>query len=445
MLSSADPWAEGESDVTVVEALKGATENLDDEFEGQPLLEARIRALVGSLDMNVGNMPAAKEQTVKSLALMRQELGPDALELADIWGGLSQIERVDGDFDEAIHAAKEKSRIVHLHFPSPSPDVVKAWDQLALAYVFAQQREAADSVLTLQENMIRELGDEHRVLLAQVMLNRGNLVSGTDFAAQDSLSTAALKIYRQYDPDNPNIGIAMNNVGTSLLARGKFEEAKASFEETMAFFEKTLGPDHPEYASACENLANVEYRMKHYDESLKLLDRVLDIRRRNLGPDHVNVIRSELNVATVAEGTGDYERALKVYDELLPRLRENRGGDHPDVATVLRNRSNTLRKMGRYDEAEASLGEARAMYERLYGKDASQVGLCHSMMAHVFLDEKRFDAAEKELRIGLPILREKLGDEHVYTKGAAERMVQALEATGRGDEAAEYRKLAGEK
>ncbi len=448
MLSTADPWAKGESDVTVVKALKGATEKLGEEFEGQPLLEARIRALVGSLDLNVGNMPAAKEQTEKALALMTHELGPDDLELAGIWGDLSQIDRMNGDFDEAIHAGKEKSRITQIHFPSPSADVVKAWDQLANAFVRAQRPEEADSVYTLQEDMIRQLGDEHRILLAQVLLNRGALAAhsaNTDYAAEDSLSTAALKIYRQYDPDNPHIGIAMNNIGTSLLARGKFEEAKTVLEESMAFIEKTLGPDQPTYASACENLANVEFQTKHNDEAMKLLDKVLDIRRRNLGPDNVNVIRSELNIATVANWTGDHERALKIYDELLPQLRAKRGGDHPDVAGILQNRSSSLQGLGRYDEAEASLEEARAMYERLYGEHSPQVGRCHSLMGQMFFREKRFDDAEKELKMALPILRDKLGDEHVDTKGAARWMVNVLEATGRGDEAGEYRKLAGKK
>ena len=57
------------------------------------------------------------------------------------------------------------------------------------------------------------------------------------------------------DPNHPDIGASMNNLGITLHSLNKLDEAYKIHRETLAFRKRILDPNHPSIGTSMNNLA----------------------------------------------------------------------------------------------------------------------------------------------------------------------------------------------
>lgn len=444
-LASADPWAGGDRDVTVVQALDAALLQIDTAFAGQPEVEASMRAALGQTYLGLGKLEPAAEQIERAVRMRIELNGPDDPDLADLRAVEAKLHQVSAEYDAAIESATDAVRIFRLDGAGPN-DLVNAYQLLTRNLIYSQRYAEAESVLVLSETLAPGLTGEQRILAAENFSQRADLAleRDGDAAAADSLSRRAYERAKAIDPDNAVLATYLNNAAQYHSQSGDYAGALADFDAALALYEKRFGTDHPEYATCLENRGGVYYRMGRVDDTFAALEQVRDIRLRNLGPSHIDVVRTGLNMGTVASLAGNYERALSIFEELKPVLIEARGHDHPDILVVLRNQGIALGHLERYDEALAAFAEALETSVRMFGDDHPQTARSRADYGVALGKVKRYEDAERNLVSAFDVYLADLGAEHVKTRAVAQSLVQLYDLMGEAGKGDRFRAYAAE-
>ena len=443
MLTSADPWAGGDHEVTVVKTLDVAVSQLEETFAGQPLLASEMREVLGNTYTGIGRGASAEQQLRLALETRTRILGPDHVSVGDLWFDMVKVLRLNAKQDEAIEAAREAARIRTLNHAGPHRDTVNAWIRLAYELCQASRTAEAESLLALSEEMIASLPGDTRKLRVGVFGTRSSIAANRgDLAGEDSLRVRALELVRAATPDDPTIGRNLSDLALGRLRRGEVESARELFREALEVAERVFGKDHPEYAMILENSGQVDFREKRYDAVLEILEEVREIRERNLGETNLDVVRTRLNMAAVANSAGRPAQAFEIYEELIPVLRAARGDSHLDVAAAVRNRANCLRNLGRYADAEVGYSEAVTIYSRL--ENPAEIARSRLELAVGWKEQGRLSEAERSLRSVFADLHEIYGEGHWLVRRAAGQLVEVYEGLGQPADAEEYRTLTGE-
>nr|MCH9684198.1 tetratricopeptide repeat protein [Deltaproteobacteria bacterium] len=122
-------------------------------------------------------------------------------------------------------------------------------------------------------------------------------------------------------PDDPDVAINVNNLGSALAALGSYEEAEQQIQRALALREQLYGPVHPLTAETMTNLGDLYRLQGKYDEAEPLFLRSLDVRRHELESDHPALALSHVGLARVELGRGrpsaareHAERALEINE-----------------------------------------------------------------------------------------------------------------------------------
>ncbi len=433
MLVSVDPWASGEHDLTVAEAMDNARADIDSIFAGQPEVAAEMHATMGQTYLGLQKLAAAEEEVRRGLEMRTALLGPDAPELADSWMALAKIQRLNMQPEEGIASAREVVRIRALHSAPTDMDMINAWDNLSELYITDRRFAEADSVLGLIADAVAASDLDLRAATAGMMMQQGRVAAEGrgDLAAADSLYVGSVDLLRAADPEAPVLSVYLNNAAVNQMVMQDFDRARVTFAEALELYERRFGADHPEYALTLENMGGIAFRLGQYDSCLANLERVKAIRSRKLGPDHPLVQRTMLNMATVASMSGNPERAIAIYDEIMPRMLEINGEMHIDTAATSRNLGIALAKAGRYEEARASYDRSRRIYAELLGEGHETVARLDHDKARLLIAQERWSAAEPYARRALEVFKATVGDDDPRRVAAEATLKEIADHNGR--------------
>jgi tetratricopeptide (TPR) repeat protein len=114
----------------------------------------------------------------------------------------------------------------------------------------------------------------------------------------------------------------MSNIGTTLLAQGKYEEAEQIYRQTLELMEKVLGKEHPEAHAAMMNMGTVLLKQGKYEEAEQTYRPTLVMMEKVLGKEHPNTLLTMMNMGTtVPLNQGKFEEAERMR-QLILELKE---------------------------------------------------------------------------------------------------------------------------
>ena len=181
----------------------------------------------------------------------------------------------------------------------PAPKEVQLQAQLDLARGYLEQRSWNRAKDPLQ----RALQIDPRSAEAYALM-------GVMYQGQNEPELAE-DAYRRALRHEPNHQLALNNYGSFLYARGRYEDALEPLRILVR------DPSYRERARAYENLGLTELKVGNEDRAREAFERALSF--------NVVLPRSSLELARLAFDAGDYQNAAQYYEMFRTRARQTPG------------------------------------------------------------------------------------------------------------------------
>jgi CHAT domain-containing protein/tetratricopeptide (TPR) repeat protein len=189
------------------------------------------------------------------------------------------------------------------------------------------------------------------------------------------LRERALRVGEQaLAPCDPALTRLLNSLANSFQYDGEYFEARRLYARALTTIERCLGKNHSEYATYIHNDAQMAREIGDLADADALLERAVATWSAVLGPNHAYVARGLTELAEVAALRGQLDRARTLYERALTIHRRELGGEHPLVALTLTSLAGTLADQGDSAGANRHIDEAVAIFRKSGSPDdADQV------------------------------------------------------------------------
>ncbi len=406
LFQAPDPKELGGRELTAADLLDRGRARID-ELEAEPLVEARLRHVMGLAYGNLGRFDPGIELLEEGLALRLEIAGEESPEVADSRNRLGNILRAAGRYREAepllvaalayrassgeaasvdladshnnvgllqrdlakyedAAANLERAVALHLEVTGPSTSVAVASHNLALVRIGQDRALDAVPLLEYALELKEELGLGERATyanseaaLARALLNAGQLDRALEFAER------ALALRERVLPaDHPRIGASHGTLADVLVAHGRITNARSSYEEGV-------------------RIAEIAY-----------------------GSDGWRAVRARAERARLLELVGEWSAAERAYRKALQRARDEFEADSLHIATARVDLGRLLLLAGDAAAARTLLADALAT-RRALGPEHSAVLEAEALLAWANGENVALRAGTAEdPRIGARLLRQ---------------------------------------
>lgn len=391
VFASARPQREGRA-VTVVEAIDSAIARIDSSFSRDPDLRAAIKLTLGSTLNDMYLYDRARPLLEDAYRIRRGIDGvTPSKDQADALYDLADIEAQIGD------AAKAESlyRVsLNLLGRLPVPDSADIWEGMSN--------------------------------VAEAQLNQGKLVEAA--ALYDTVAQALDRL----KPDDVELrGITRANRGTALAQLGRSVEAEPVLREAVRLFEQARGLDDPRVASALQPLAGTLILNQKYDEAEAAARRATTINQREFGPTNPATLASLRMLTSALVESGRCREALPLVQGIVALRGRELPETDPTLGVALLQQGQCQAELGNLAAGEASLRDALAVRRAAFGETHWAVAQVQSVLGEVLGRRKKDVEAESMLREGYAGMVRELGQDHIRTKQASDRLSRFLTSRGR--------------
>jgi serine/threonine-protein kinase len=359
----------------------------------RPVVQAQMLDALGRVNDQIGRFADAEQMLRRALALRKQHLGENNLDVAATLNNLSNVLA-------QTNRAEEGGRL---------------------------SRQA----LEIQR---RVLGPNHpEVALTLAMLSRRT----NSLASAESLLGAARDIQRiALGPRDLAVASTDLDLGGVYQAAGKLDKAEALYRESVAIREAIGGPDRGTIAVGMTVLAGLlAEKPDKRAEADSLYQRALGIMQQDNPPRLGRLVGPLSGLAHLAHLRGDHVRAESYSRQMLDAHERNLGRAHPITTEALEEIGEHLSAQGRHAVADSILTDALAVVERAVGSVHLRVGGMLTTRARVRLAAGRVSDAEVDLRRALASLDSADATPTEYTGATAVLLAQLVERQGKTDEA----------
>jgi len=455
-----------------------ALKAIDEGFDNQPLVRARLLQTVADTLRELGLLDRATAPQTEALGIRRRTLGDRHDDTMASVNSTAMLLIARGRYDEAepyTREALETSRSVH---GPEHPLTVRFVGNLAVALEeLGRHDEAEPYFVESLELSRRVLGEEHPDTVRATVAMAAILIATERFAEAETLLNGALETARRSigDRDHRTLSV-VNNLGALFWRQHRPAEAEPYFREAFETGRLMRGDEHPETLTTLNNLGLVLQNQGLLPEADRLFAEGVTHSRRGLGQHPVTAMLEHhradvllalgetdaaVELATVALGryrahpdwtpheaahafevlaqclleAGRVEDALAVGDEAIDHLRALHGDDHPDTLVAVSNSAELLYRLGRLEEAVPHMRRVVASSRRLFGDDHPQTAISINNLGAMLRDIGSLEEAE---RLGAEALRTARGilpPGHLYLAAFGSQQARTLAALGRYAEA----------
>jgi tetratricopeptide (TPR) repeat protein len=464
-----------------------AADQLAGEAVGDSLVVAGLQNRLGASLLSLGLAEPAAALLEKVRTARAAALGADHPDTLTAMNNLALAYKTAGRLDKALPLYEEALRRRQAALGPDHPETLRSMANLAAGY---QAAGKLDRALPLHEQALRlrrgKLGADHPDTLASM--------NGLARAYQANRQRdKALPLYEEVlrlrqaalGADHPDTLFSMNNLGVAYRTANRLDRALPLLEEALRLRRATLGADHPDTLVSMNNLAMAYKAGGQIGRALPLYEQALKVQRSRLGADHPDTLVSANNLAAAYRDAGRLDDALPLFQEAAAAL-EKRGFQLEDAGLIVRNLSDCHERLNQFDraegwrrkwvtvvkerdgansltyaddlaglgrnllkqakwaEAEAVLRDALAVHEKK-GPDGWRTFDGRSLLGGALLGQNRHAEAEPLLRSGYDGMKQRAMKmpqkaRTLFVTEALDRLVRLAEATGKPDEAAEWRR-----
>ena len=348
---------------------------IQEQFEGQPLLRARLLQTVASASLEQGLLDFALGPQEESLAIRREHAGG-----ADP-GTMGSISA-----SAALFVARGDSASAERYF--------QEYYDLAMA-AYGEQHEVT---LDAQSRLGVFLASRGRFEEAEGFIRRG-LEGRSRLLGAEHFDTL----------------VSQNGLGYLLHLRGELDEAARLFEATLAARRRTLGGEHSSTLRSIANLGSTYRAQGRLADAVELHREAVSTSRAVLGDDHPSTLIAINLLSQVVRLQGDVAEAERLVLEVFEARRRLLGARHPRTLMVMNNLASIHRDLNRLDEAEVLGAEVVRLSALVLDPADWHLGVYRGGYALTLLRLGRYEGAEASMLDAHRVLEDALGEEHDRT------------------------------
>ncbi len=364
MFQFSNPSDAESRDVTARELLDAGADRIREDLTDTPLVRASLMGTIGEVYTNLGEYDAAESLLRDALSVREEELGPEAVEVADSVNKVAVFLAQTGRLADAKPLFARALEIREEQLGPNDLNVAQSLNNLAIAVRRLGDHDAAIP-LTERALAIRERVQPESALVADSSTNLGNIyfeVGRSEDARR--MYERALAIQEAVNgPRHADVGSALVNLGNVETWVGEHANARASYERALDVWSETLDPDHPLVGYGLTNLAELLAEMGEWEAARGKYTEALSFRERTLGPDHLDLTYPLNGLAHVLLRLDEPERSLELFDRAKTLRQEALGKDHPEMLVILDEYADALSELGH----DATAKNIRAQADELRG------------------------------------------------------------------------------
>jgi serine/threonine-protein kinase len=299
------------------------------------------------------------------------------------------------------------------------------------------------------------------VLANRRLLGAAYAAVGDYERAQDSFDRQLAAALRQYDADDPRLGLAETGTGAFDLSQGKpeeglrklrqgierlrkdpgaypdelisaavtytFQEGMGDPAESLALLEDALAVATSAYGDNSLYTANVliamgraRVEMRDFTAARAKYETGLAIYDSQLGPNHADTVIHYNNYGFLLLSAGDFAGAEAIHRTLVDRFIVLRGENHKLVADNYQNLAGAISRQGRFDEA---LPLHRKAYEVYLASGWDHYRTVYPLLSIAYIEIESGDAAAAESAAMTALERFREAVPGSYLEGVAQCLV----------------------
>ncbi len=313
-----------------------------------------------------GESLTARELLADGTRRIESDLRSEPEVQADLYDALAQIQASLGALPEAERLAERALSERRRLYGARDPRAMRSVVTLAVVRTALAQEEEAEKLVRDALPVLRaaygEDGDETlraRNLLVDVLLNRG---AGEKALVEAEALVASRR--RRSGADSPEAAHNLHQVGMIQETMSRYDDAEKTYRQAIAILDRTVGVNDPRAASVHASLAELLSYRGRRPEAEREFAVTLASQRKSLGANHPDVAATLIDLGFLYTNERRYAEADAAFEE---SLRIYRALGSADAANSLRVWSLSLMGQERYAEARARLDECLAIARSQYG------------------------------------------------------------------------------
>jgi len=361
------------------------------EVQARRALELRQRHAAGDLALAdshnslglaltyLGRYGEARTELDRALALRRQRLEPNHIEIAVTLHNLGVLEERSGSAADAERWFAQSLQMKRLQWPDTHPGVLNTQEMLAM--VLARQHRWDDAIV-LFRRLVELRAQVHGAGAASVWRTRAELASTLQDAGR---LDEAIPLYRQtlaaqrelHGAKSARVGITLNNLASALALGGDMSAAEAAWRESLAIREAATPVDGLAVARVQNHLGTLLLALGRTGEAKPLLQAALATRETGMAAGHGHTLDSRMALAELALLEADPQAAARVAALEAPPSGDADAG----------MRRAALRRVQALAAARAgSAAEALALHAEAWQAATGAVGEAHPLVLRYAVD-----------------------------------------------------------
>lgn len=350
-LRSPDPNLKGR-DVRVIDVLADAAKHLDEDFEDDPLLQARVLNAIGFTYYRLADYKESARLLERCRALYLEHLGEYAHQTLIAGKNLGNAWLKLGD-ERAFGLLEDVSRKTRQTFGDDDPLTLHFQRVLAMAKL--DQGDTTGAVADLEELYPRYTkihGDESQELLSlQGSLAEAYFRSGEIQKAVKINKSVYIATLESRGPLALSTIVSGGVYANSLLETNERDKAQPLLTLLLTNARKSLGNSHATTIMLIRKLGGYYLDVANLEKGIPLVEEAHHLSTQLYGANHQLSLTSANSLGIAYMAMGDYESSVEQFKHVYELSFQQRGGDHPETLTMANNLAAAYRLNNQLDAA----------------------------------------------------------------------------------------------
>jgi serine/threonine protein kinase/tetratricopeptide (TPR) repeat protein len=402
-----------------------APERIEQQFSGQPLVQAAILHTIGEAYRGVGAHAAAIAHLRRAHDLWQRHLGPDHKKTLVALGDLAMVYHESGKLKKAIGLLEPLHERRARLFGPDHPFTLHTRQRLAVVYGAVGKVHEAVRLLEEVRDKRLQMGDADDPDRSSVLID---LALAYQAAGKPRLAVRLLEEVRDQQaklvsPDHPVLLNTISRLALAYQAAGKPRLAIDLLEQVCAKQIRQDGADHPSTLNTRHCLAEAYFDAGQSGKAIRLFEQVRDASIKKLGADHMSTLSRIISLAGAYREAGRLDEAIRLYEHVRDRQTEP---NQPATLITLNQLAVTYNRTGKVEEATRLLEQVRDRAQEHLGPEHP---LTLAALANLAQAYQRGGKAAQAIRL-LEHVRDqhvaRLGPDHATTLNAQHNLAAAL-------------------